>query len=144
MCPVFAGKSCPFLANEDVERVTGRKLLFELTSISLPGGAGTLCDSDIARVVVFSGEDSEKLWENMLEQSGRGALDRIPVSEFGDNAYALHLEPRSEHEYPTALIVVNRGQHTAVVSVRAVEGESAKSAQPQAIELTKVVMAKLE
>jgi hypothetical protein len=57
---VLAGESCPFLTNDDVERVTGRKLLFELTSMQLPGGEGTLCDSDIARVVVFSGENSER------------------------------------------------------------------------------------
>jgi hypothetical protein len=140
---VLAGESCPFLTNDDVERVTGRKLLFELTSMQLPGGEGTLCDSDIARVVVFSGENSEKLWENMLEQSGRGSRERIPVSDFNDKAYALDLEPRNEHEYPTALIVVTQGPHTAAVSVRAVEGKPANSAQQQAIELTKMVIAKL-
>ena len=141
--PVLAGDFCPFLSDEDVERVTGRKQLFQLTSMPLPDEAGPLLDSGIARCIVFSGENSERLWENMFQQSGRTNLDRIPILDFGDKSYALHLEPRNEHEYPTALIVVTRGPDTAVISVRAMEGEPANAAQPQAIELAKLVMARL-
>jgi hypothetical protein len=64
--PAFASDACSYVTNEDVERVTGRKLLFQLTSMPLPDGAGTLCDSNIVRVIVLSGENSEQVWEKMI------------------------------------------------------------------------------
>jgi 3-deoxy-D-manno-octulosonic-acid transferase len=65
------------------------------------------------------------------------------VSSLGDHAYVLHLAPRNEREYPTALVVVTSGTNTAAISVRAKEGQTAESAQPEAVELAKLVVSKL-
>jgi hypothetical protein len=142
--PVFASDACSYVANEDVERVTGRKLLFQLTSMPLPDGAGTLCDSNIVRVIVLSGENSEQVWEKMIKDAGREAEEPSSVSSLGDHAYVLHLAPRNEREYPTALVVATSGTNTVAISVRAKEGQSAESAQPAAVELAKIVISKLE
>jgi hypothetical protein len=101
--------------------------------MSLAGGAGALCDSDVVWVIVFSGENSKALWEELIKNSGRGEEERHPVSDLGDQAYALYPKPRNENEYPTAIIVVTIGQHTAAVSVRAQQNRPAESVQPQAV-----------
>ena len=137
-------EGCSFLTNAEIERITERKLLFKLTSMPLPNGIATVCDSDIVRVVVFSGENSEKHWEDMLKGFGREGQERIAISGLGDKAYALHLKPRTEHEYPTAITAVTIGAQLAVLSVRAKKGEPAESAQPQATELTKIVLGRLK
>ena len=141
--PVFASDACSYVTNEDVEHVTGRKLLFQLTSMPLSDGAGTLCDSNIVRVIVLSGENSEQVWEKMIKDVGREAEERSPVSSLGEHAYVLHLAPRNEREYPTALVVVTSGTNTAAISVRAKEGQSAESAQSAAVELAEIVISKL-
>lgn len=142
--PVLAEEPCPFLSNAELEEITGRKLLFKLTSMPLPDGAGTLCDSNVARVIVLSGDNSEGRWEDMMRGFGREPEERIPVPELGEKAYVVHLDPRKDNEYPTALIVVTSGSHTAAISVRAKEGEPAKSAQAQAIELAKIAISRLQ
>lgn len=65
------------------------------------------------------------------------------MSSLGEHAYVLHLTPRNEREYPTALVVVTSGTNTAAISVRAKEGQSAESAQPAAVELAEIVISKL-
>ena len=70
--PLQAEEGCPFLSNAEVEELTGRKLeLFKLTSMTLPDGAGTLCDSEIARVVVLFGENSASRLDDMMKEFGR-------------------------------------------------------------------------
>ena len=66
------------------------------------------------------------------------------MSSLGDHAYVLRLAPRNEREYPTALVVVTSGTNTAAISVRAKDGQSPESAEPEAVELAKIVMSKLE
>lgn len=142
--PLFASDACSYLTNEEVERVTGRELLFKLTSVPLPNGAGTVCDSNIVRVIVLAGENSEQALKKMIKDFGREGEERFPVSDLGDRAYALHLKPRTEHERPTALVAVTSGVTTAAISVRAEEGQLAESAQPAAVELAKIVVSKLD
>ena len=99
---------------------------------------------NIVRVIVFSGENSENRWENMIKGYGRAQEKRIPLRGLGEKAYAIHLEPRGENEYPTALIVVTSKLYTAAVSVRAKDGEAAETAQPQATELARVVISRIK
>ena len=143
--PILAKEEvgCPYLSNAEVERVTERKLLFELKSMPLPHNAGVLCDSEIARVIILSGNSSEARWEDMLRGFGRENDERMPVTGLGDKAYAIHLEPRKENEYPTALVVVLSRSYTAAVSVRAKEGERAESVRAQAIALAKIAISRV-
>jgi hypothetical protein len=142
--PVFAGDGCSYLTNEEVEQVLGRKLLFHLTSTPLPDGAGTMCDSNIVRVVVLTGANSSAALDRMIKDFGRAGEERNPLAELGDQAFALHLEPRKENDRPTALVAVSAKAATAAISVRAEDGQSAASAQPQAVALAKIVMSKLD
>jgi hypothetical protein len=134
---------CSLVTKEDVERITGRQSLMGFTPMLMPGGTGALCDSDVVRVIVFSGENSERAWEELLKNSGRAQEQRYPISDLGDKAYALYPTPRNENEYPTALVVVPAALHTLAVSVRAQRGLPRESAQPQAIELARIILAKL-
>ena len=134
---------CPFLSNVEVEKITERKLLFKLKAMPLPENAGTVCDSEIARVIILSGNNSETRWENMMREFGRENDERMPVTGLGDKAYAIHLEPRKENEYATALVVVLSESYTAAVSVRAKEGDGAESVLPQAIALAKIAISRV-
>jgi hypothetical protein len=70
-----------------------------------------MLNSSIVRVVVLTGENSKQAWEKMIKDFGREDEERFPVSDLGDHAYALHLKPRTEHDYPTALVAVTSGFH---------------------------------
>jgi hypothetical protein len=133
---VLAAEGCPFLSDAEVEEVTGQELLFQFTEAPLPDGPGTLCDSSIVRVILLPGENSAGRWDGFMKGAGRDQEQRFPVPGFGD-AYALHLDPRADNEYPTALVVVTSDSYTLAVSVRAKDGEAAASAELQALELTK-------
>jgi hypothetical protein len=134
--PLLAAEGCPYLTDAEVEEVTGRELsLFKLTSLPLPDGAGTVCDSSIVRVLVLPGPDAGSRWEGMLTAAGRADEKRFSRPEVGEGAYALHLEPRAESESPTAVVVVTTDSYTLAVSVRAAEGRAAAAAEPEAIEL---------
>jgi hypothetical protein len=143
--PLLAAEDCPYLTNTEVEEVTERELLlFKLTSMPLPEGAGTLCDSSIVRVIFLPGENSGSRLDEMMKGAGRDQEQRFPVPDLGETAYALHLEPRVETEYPTALVVVTSLSYTLGISVRAKDGEAAATAEPQALELAKLAIARIE
>jgi hypothetical protein len=135
--PLLSAEGCPYLTDAEVEQVTGRQMLFELTSLPLPDGPGTICDSGIARVIFLPGGDALSRWDGLMKGAGRAEEARFPLPDL-DGAYALHLEPRAENEYPTAIVVVSTDAYLLAVSVRAGEGEAAATAQRGAIELTKL------
>jgi len=134
---------CSLFDKADAERITGRKALFGYKNLAFPDGSASICDSDSVRVIVFSGEGSENSWEKMLADSGRAGEERHAVTDFGEDAYVMYLQPRTEYEHPTALVVAHTGPHTVALSVQALEGQSAEAAEPQAVELTKIVLARL-
>ncbi len=136
-------EACSFLTRADVDKVTRRPVLTGLTAMQLPNGAGILCDSNIARAIVFSGAKSEERWEDLLKGQGRETEERYPVPELGDRAYAVYPTPRNEYEYPTAIVVAPSERHTVVLSVRAPQGQSGQSVRPQAVELTNLVIVRL-
>jgi hypothetical protein len=103
-----------------------------------------VCDSNIVRVIVLTGDNSEQVLEKMIKDFDREGEERIPISDLGEHAYALHLEARTEHELPTVLVAVTSGTTTAAISVRAKEGQSAESAEPEAVALAKIVVSKLD
>ncbi len=140
----LAAEGCPFLTNADIEEVTERQLLFELTTAELTDGPGTMCDSDIVRVILLRGEDAATRWDGYMRGAGRDEERRIPVTGLGDDTYALHLDPRAESEYATALMVVTSASYILAVSVRAKDGEVAASAESQALKLTKRAISKVQ
>jgi hypothetical protein len=119
-------------------------VLFKLTSLPLPEDAGTICDSSIARVIVLRGAEGDSRWESMLAAAGRAEEERRPLPDLGHGAYALHLDPRAENEYPTAVVVVTTDSHTLAVSVRAAEGSAAAAAESEAIALLKLAAPRVE
>jgi hypothetical protein len=143
--PLLAADGCPYLTNAEVEAVTERELeLFKLSSMPLPDGAGTACDSSIVRVIVLVGENAVRQLDDMMKSVGRDQEEHFPVADLGEAAYALHLEPRNENEYPTALVVVTSASYTLGVSVRAKDGEAAATAVPQAVELAKLALTRVD
>jgi hypothetical protein len=139
----FAAEGCPFLTNADVEEVTARELLFELTSAPMPDGPGNFCDSGIVRVMLLTGDEAGTRWDGFLKGARRDKEQRFPVGDLGGDAYALRLDPRTDNEYPTALIVVTSASYLLAVSVRAENGEAAATVEPQALELTKRAIAQV-
>jgi hypothetical protein len=139
----LADEGCPFLTDAEVEDVTGEDLLFELRSAALPDGPGTLCDSDIVRVILLPGEDGAARWDGFMKGAGRDLDQRFPIAGLGEDAYALHLDPRADNEYPTALVIVTSAAYTLAVSVRAKNGDAAVTAEPHAIELTKLAIPRI-
>jgi hypothetical protein len=136
-------EACALLTNTDVQKVTGRKMFTEPTPMSLKGGAGALCGFDNAQVILFSGDNSETLWDGFLKGFGYGDVQKYPVSGLGDKAYAFYFKPQNEHQDAGTFIVVSAGKRTVAVSVSAEEGQPSESVQPQAVELAKMVLAKL-
>lgn len=66
-----AAEGCPFLSDAEVEEVTGRELLLDLTSMALPDRSGTICDSSTVRVILLPGNDSAARWDGMMKGGGR-------------------------------------------------------------------------
>src|SRR5687767_12405480 len=86
--PLLAAEDCPYLTNAEVEEVTERELtLFKLTSMPLPDGAGTLCDSSIVRVIFLPGENSASRLDEMMKGAGRDQEQRFPIADLGEEAY---------------------------------------------------------
>lgn len=143
--PVLAADGCPFLTDDELAKVEGRgEILFKLEHQLLPDGVGTLCATAGVHVIYFPGPDSEKYFDKLLKESLREGEERVSLPELGKRAYALFLEPRDgKDEVPTTLIVVTSEQGTAGVSVKAEYGEPAQAAKPRAVELIRIVLAKL-
>jgi hypothetical protein len=137
-------QACNLLSNADVEKVTGQKMYSEPTPMALKGGAGALCGFDNAQVIVFSGSDSEVLWEEFLKAFGYNDVQKYPLSDLGDPAYAVYFEPKNEYQDGGTFVVVPSAKRTVAVSVSAKKGQPAESVQPQAVELTRLVLAKLK
>jgi hypothetical protein len=143
--PLLAADGCPYLTDAEVEAVTERELLlFKLTSMPLPDGAGTVCDSSIVRVIFLQGENSASRLNDILKSAGRDQDQRLPIADLGEEAYAIHLEPRADNEYPTALVIVTSASYTLGISVRAKDGEAAATAEPQALELAKLAIPRIQ
>ncbi len=140
----LADDGCPYLTNEEVEKATGHKLdRFKLELMPFPDGKGVACESPAGGMIFLSGPDAEERFAALVESQGRSLDGKVPVAELGERAYALHLEPRTEFEKPTVLVVVNSDQGTAAVSIKGVAGVDLKTLEPQAIELAKIVVSKL-
>jgi hypothetical protein len=138
--PLLAAEECPYLTNAEVEAETGSELLFKFSAMPLPDGPGTACDSSVVRVIFIPGENAASRWDVMMQGAGRAEEERFPITELGEGAYALRLEPRADNEYPTALVVVPLGTDLLGVSVRAEDGEAAAAAEPHAIALMKLAI----
>jgi hypothetical protein len=141
--PAVAEEGCPFLSDAEVEELTGRKQFLKLNAMQMPDGSGIVCESPIVTVLVLLGEDSESRWEELLQGAGRAETPRLPVEGLGDNAYALHFEPRTEYEYPTAAVVVTSESFTLGVSVEAEEGKAAETVHAQAVELAGIALSRV-
>lgn len=131
--------ACTLLTNADIEKVTGRKMFTEATLML----GGALCGFDVAQLIVFLGEDAEQRWENMLKSFGHQNEKRFPVPELSDTAYAFYPKPKTEFEDTNAFVVVKADRQVVVLSVASEARQPAQAMQPQAIELTKIVLNKL-
>ena len=134
--------ACSLLSKTDVAGVTQRTQFTDPDLTPLAGG-GSACTFDNAQLVLFSGANSDDLWNAYLKNFGHQNDTRHPVSGIGDGAYFFYPKPRDQYEGVNAVVVVHVGQHTLAVSVEAEQGNSADSVQPQALALAKMVWAKL-
>jgi hypothetical protein len=96
-----------------------------------------------AQVIVFSGPNSQSDWDDFAKNFGHEKEEHDPISGVGDSAYSFFPKPRDEDENTTAFVVVQSGQYTIAASVAAEAGQQAKSVEPQAIALAKLVLGKL-
>jgi hypothetical protein len=132
--------ACDLLPNTDVVRVTGRKSYVEPERIS--GGFG--CGYDAAQLLIYTGDNPEQSWEGTMKTFGHDKAQRFPIAGLGEKAYSFYPRPRNEYEDTNAFVVIKQGRYVIAMSVAAPKGKTAESVQPQAIELAKIVLARLK
>jgi hypothetical protein len=143
--PAFAEpvEACSLVTNAEVGKVIGRELQDVPGPMSLGNGSACTYGYGAAQIIIFSGPNSQTSWEDFAKNFGHETEERHPISGIGDSAYSFFPKPRDEYENRTAFVVVQSRQYTIVTSVAAETGQQANSAEPKAIELAKLVLAKL-
>jgi hypothetical protein len=135
--------ACSLLTRADVKKATGRDPLEDGEQMPIAGG--TTCKVGDSGIIVMTGPDSWQRFENYLKAFKAEKDPRKSASGFGDRAYWLYPTPRNSYqrEFPTAMLVVQRGQHTLALSQEAERGKPADSTQPVLTTLMKTVLGKL-
>jgi hypothetical protein len=108
---------------------------------SEPQAFGDMCTYDGAMIYLYSGKDSQAQWDKTTKAMGN--VNKISVTDVGDNAYAFFVDPKSEKQVGVAFVVFNKGEHTIAVSIQPPQGKNAESIREQVIAAAKVAAAKL-
>jgi len=131
--------ACQLLPKSEVDRVTGRKSYADAEPIR-----GSGCGYAQAQLLIYSGDKAEENWEGTMKTFGHDKAQRFPIPGVGEKAYSFYPKPRDQYEDTNAFVVVKQGRYIIVMSVAAPQGATAQSVQPQALELSKAVLAKLK
>ena len=132
--------ACDLLPNADVVRVTGQRSYVAPERI----GDGYGCSYDAAQLLIYTGDNAEQSWEGTMKTFGHDKAQRFPIAGVGEKAYAFYPKPRDQYEDTNAFVVARQGQYVVALSVAAPKGKTAQMVQPQALELAKIVLAKLK
>lgn len=138
--PAPVPNACQLLPNADVVRVTGQKSYVDPEPI----GGGTGCGYENAQLLIYAGPNAEQQWETTMKTFGHDKAPRAPITGLGEKAYALFPKPRNQYQDTSAFVVAKQGIYLLAMSVAAPSGKTAQSVQPQALELAKLVLAKLK
>jgi len=136
-------EACALLTAAEFQQITGRTLYFEPEAMSLDRGAGSSCGYETGQLIVYSGNDSQKSWENLLARYEYAETPRTPVADLGDHAYSFLPTPHNKYEDTNAFVVVSKGQVTFAVSVATLGSETAEQVLPLALQLARSIVVKL-
>jgi hypothetical protein len=139
--PADTAHACDLASNADVERVTGR------LSQDAPGRLSTVQKTESAcdfweaaiQLAFFSSPLSQEQVNRALDGNG---FDRskYAVTGVGDSA-AIYF--RGKGKEPEGFLVAYTGGRTVTVRVKMETGQPSESAQPHAVGLAKIAVAKL-
>lgn len=123
------------------EELTGKTEFSE--PVAMPWGEASLCGYENGQILLFTGADSKRAFERLLESFGQEDLSREPVAGLGENAFAMFYDPDDPFQDHGAFVVFGAGPPTIAVTVYAAEGEPAKAALPEAMAVAQALVARL-
>jgi hypothetical protein len=133
--------ACDLVSNADVEKVTGRRLQDPPGRLSTVQKTQSACDfwKAAIQVALFSTRLSQEHVNRALDGNG---FDRTkhPVAGVGDSA-SIYFTPKGKG--PEGFLVAYAGTRTVTVRVKMEPGQPSESAQPNAVGLAKLAVAKL-
>ena len=133
--------ACGLMSRDEFEALTGKTEYTDPTG--MPWGGGTVCGYNNGQILLFTGEDSESAFDQMLESFGQEGLPRTPVDGLGEGAFALFFDPEDEYQDHGTFVVFGAGPPTVAVTVYAADGERAEAALPRAMAVAEAIAAKL-
>jgi hypothetical protein len=133
--------ACDLVTNADVEKVTGRHLKDEPGRLSTVQHTESGCDFwDAAiQVALISSRMPQKWVSHVLESNGFDQTEHT-LSGVGESA-SIYFTTKGRE--PEGLLVSYVGPRTLTVRVKMKAGQSPESAQPYAIGLAKIAVARL-
>jgi hypothetical protein len=139
--PADTTHACDLATNADVERVTGRRSEDPPGRLSTVQKTQSACDfwEAAIQVALFSSPLSQEHVNRALDDNG---FDRSKhaVTGVGDSATIYF---RAKGKEPEGFLVVYTGPRTVTVRVKMEAGQTSESAQPHAVGLGKIAVAKL-
>lgn len=142
--PVTPQFICGLVTKAQIEKLIGQKLYDEGEPADMGGAKLCNWDGGEAQIMFFTGPGSEAKWEGMLRSFKQDKTPRHPVPGLGGPAYVIYPPTRNQYQSVVAMVVVKMGQNTLVVSTAVKKGEPAEKALGPTVELTRLVMPKLQ
>jgi hypothetical protein len=141
--PAGSIHACDLLSNAEVEKVTGRPSSKPPSRLSDAGSTQSYCGfRDAAvRVTLFSKMSAAE--KHVYQELEVGGFDKAKhaVAGVGDSA-AIYFTAKGKD--PAGFMVIHAGARTLTIGVRGDQGKPAESAQPFAVGLAKIALAKLD
>ena len=131
--------ACQLLATADVDRVTGEKSEFA----PVPAEVGAACLWEKVKLHIYVDSVDQRIADTTKEFGQQGARP-APIAGVGDRAMAFAPQPKDKDEDKLVYVLVKQGPYLVNVSVLISKGKTAELVQPQAVELARIVLAKLQ
>ena len=133
-----APNACQLLPTVEVERVTGEKSEFA----PVPAEVGAACLWSNVKLYVY-GDTADQRIAAATKEFGLQKAKPVPVAGLGEKAMAFAPQP-AKGEDKLVYVLAKQGRYLVNVSVVVPAGKTADVAQGQAVELAKLVVAKLQ
>ncbi len=134
--------ACELLSNADVEKVTGRPSRKPSDPHSNVQMTYSACSFRDARVWIALSANASQALKHVEQELVVGGFDQAKhgVTGVGDSA-TIYFKPKGKA--PAGLMVTYAGTRAVTIRVKVDEGQPSESAQPLAVGLAKIALAKL-
>ncbi len=142
IAPVDSIHACSLLSNADVEKVTGRPSRKPPNPQSNIQMTHSACSFRDARVWIALSSNASAAQKHVEQELVVGGFDQAKhaVTGVGDSA-TIYFKPKGKA--PGGLMVTYAGTRAVTIGVKVDEGQPSESAQPLAVGLAKIALAKL-